>query len=107
MKILYAIQGTGNGHISRAAEIIPHLHKYSDCDVLISGYQNEVEPDFPVKYRLKGLGFVFGKNGGVDVRSTIKSANLKGFLKEIHSVPVEEYDLVINDFEPVTAWACK
>jgi uncharacterized protein (TIGR00661 family) len=25
----------------------------------------------------------------------------------MYMVPVEEYDLVINDFEPVTAWACK
>lgn len=27
--------------------------------------------------------------------------------KEIRSVPVQGYDLVINDFEPVSAWACK
>ena len=27
MKILYAIQGTGNGHISRARDIIPVLQK--------------------------------------------------------------------------------
>ena len=27
MKILYAIQGTGNGHISRARDIIPILKK--------------------------------------------------------------------------------
>lgn len=27
MKILYAVQGTGNGHITRAAEIIPALEK--------------------------------------------------------------------------------
>jgi len=25
MKILYAIQGTGNGHLSRALDIIPNL----------------------------------------------------------------------------------
>ncbi len=27
--------------------------------------------------------------------------------KEINSIPVNDYDLVINDFEPVSAWACK
>ena len=27
--------------------------------------------------------------------------------KEINTLPVEKYDLVINDFEPVSAWACK
>ena len=30
MKILYAIQGTGNGHVSRAREIIPIL-KNTEC----------------------------------------------------------------------------
>ena len=34
MKILYAIQGTGNGHISRAREIIPLLQKYGELDIL-------------------------------------------------------------------------
>ena len=33
MKILYAIQGTGNGHISRAREIIPLLQKYGELDI--------------------------------------------------------------------------
>jgi hypothetical protein len=30
MKILYAIQGTGNGHICRAAELIPEFEKYGE-----------------------------------------------------------------------------
>jgi UDP:flavonoid glycosyltransferase YjiC (YdhE family) len=30
MKILYAIQGTGNGHVSRAREIIPIPKKYGE-----------------------------------------------------------------------------
>jgi uncharacterized protein (TIGR00661 family) len=29
------------------------------------------------------------------------------FLRDIKSLPVEKYDLILNDFEPVTAWACK
>jgi UDP:flavonoid glycosyltransferase YjiC (YdhE family) len=31
MKILYAIQGTGNGHVSRAREIIPISKKKGDA----------------------------------------------------------------------------
>ena len=30
MKILYAIQGTGNGHLTRAKEIIPILKEKED-----------------------------------------------------------------------------
>ena len=37
MKILYAIQGTGNGHLSRAREFIPALAARTSMDVLISG----------------------------------------------------------------------
>ena len=107
MKILYAIQGTGNGHISRARDIIPQLQSFCQCDILISGTQCDVEPGYPVKYRLKGLSFVFGKTGGVDILKTISNADLFNLRREIKQLPVEEYDLVINDFEPVSAWACR
>jgi uncharacterized protein (TIGR00661 family) len=107
MKILYAIQGTGNGHLSRAREIIPILQKKGELDILVSGTQADVELPYPVKYRFKGLCFIFGKKGGVDVMETYKKSNLKRLYKEINSLPVENYDLVINDFEPVSAWACK
>ena len=107
MKILYAIQGTGNGHLSRAREIIPILQKKGDLDLLISGTQADVVLPYPVKYRFKGLCFIFGKKGGIDVMATYKRSNLKRLYKEIRSLPVENYDLVINDFEPVSAWACR
>lgn len=106
MKILYAIQGTGNGHICRAQEIVPILEQYGQVDTLISGTQMDIDPGFPVRYRLHGLGFIFGKNGGVDIMATYRTNNLKDFLKEVAELPVEDYDLVINDFEPVSAWAC-
>ncbi|WBX74509.1 glycosyl transferase [Tenacibaculum pacificus] len=107
MKILYAFQGTGNGHASRAIEIIPYLKQRADVDVLISGYQCELALPFDVKYKYYGLSFIFGKKGGIDIWQTIKKAKLKNLFKEIKSVPLEEYDLIINDFEPVTSWAAK
>jgi uncharacterized protein (TIGR00661 family) len=107
MKILYAIQGTGNGHLSRARDIIPLLQQKGELDILVSGIQADVELPYPVKYKFKGLSFIFGKNGGVDLIATYKKSNLKQLYKEIKNLPIEEYDLVINDFEPVSAWACK
>ena len=107
MKILYAVQGTGNGHISRARDIIPILKKKGEVDILVSGTEAEVSLPYPVKYTFKGLSFVFGKNGGIDLLATYKKGNLKRLYNEIKSLPVEEYDIVINDFEPVSAWACK
>ncbi|MCU4154821.1 glycosyl transferase [Carboxylicivirga sp. A043] len=107
MKILYAIQGTGNGHIARAFDVIPHLQRHGEVDLLVSGIQCDIKLPWAIKYRFYGLSFIFGKNGGVDLKETLLKFRPHRLLKEIYSVPVHQYDLVINDFEPVTAWACK
>lgn len=107
MKILYAIQGTGNGHISRAREIVPLLEKYGDLDILISGTQADVKLSQPLKYQLHGFSFVFGKKGGVDHLETWKSMDLFQFRRDMNTLDLNQYNLIINDFEPVTAWACK
>jgi uncharacterized protein (TIGR00661 family) len=106
MKILYAIQGTGNGHLSRSMDIVPLLKRLGDVDVLISGTQGDLTLPFPVKYQLHGFGFVFGKSGGVDLWKSFLKSRFRKFLKEINELPVDKYDVVINDFEPVSAWAC-
>jgi len=107
-KILYAIQGTGNGHLSRALDIIPILQKKDiELDILISGSQADIDIPYPIKYQFKGLSFFFGTKGGVDVWKTYFKAKTLRLHKEILSLPVEDYDLIINDFEPVSAWACK
>lgn len=105
MKILYAIQGTGNGHICRAAEIIPYLKKHGELDILVSGIQADLELPFKVDYAFKGMSFVFGKRGGIDLVNTYMKNHLNRFMAEVKKVPVEKYDLIINDFEPLSAWA--
>jgi len=107
MKILYAIQGTGNGHITRAKEIIPLLQEKGKLDILISGNDNNLDVGFDVKYNLKGLNFTFGKKGGIDFWQSFKKMKLVRFYKEIKKLPIEDYDLIINDFEPISAWAAK
>ncbi len=107
MKILYAIQGTGNGHISRAREIVPLLQQYGELDLLISGTEAEVSLSQPIKYRLHGFSFVFGTKGGVDKWATFKLMNLRKLWYDVHHLPLAQYDLIINDFEPVSAWACR
>jgi len=107
MKILYAIQGTGNGHISRAREIVPLLQQYGELDLLVSGTQAEVSLAQPLRYRFHGFSFVFGTKGGVDNWATFKIMNLPQLWSDMHSLPLKDYDLIINDFEPVSAWACR
>ncbi len=107
MKVLYAIQGTGNGHICRARDIIPVLSEKVELDLLVSGTQVDIDLPHKVKYRLGGLSFIFGKKGGVNLYQTVKRNSLRRFYREVKELPVEKYDLVINDFEPVSSWACR
>ncbi len=108
MKIFYAVQATGNGHISRASEIIPHLKKYGEVDIFLSGNNYTLRNDLPVAYRSKGLSLHYDRlNGKVDLRKTILEIKIKKVFQEALQLPIEKYDLIINDFECITSMACK
>lgn len=107
MKVLYAVQATGNGHLSRCMEFYPAMSRHAEVDVLLSGIQGDLRLPFPVKYRMHGLSFIFGTRGGIDYIKTALSLKPFRFLKDLISIDLSEYDLIINDFEPITAWACK
>lgn len=107
MKILYAIQGTGNGHLTRAKEIIPILQQKGELDILVSGTETNLDLGFDIKYKLKGLNFTFGKKGGIDFWTSFKKMKLSRFYREIKNLPIQNYDIIINDFEPISAWAAR
>ncbi|WP_318448283.1 MJ1255/VC2487 family glycosyltransferase [Photobacterium leiognathi] len=110
MKILYGIQGTGNGHISRAREMA-RVFQVLDCEVdyYFSGraadkfFDMSCFGDFQVG---KGLTFVT-EQGCVQKWKTWRQLNLGYFRQEVKALDLSDYDLVLNDFEPVTAWAAK
>ena len=111
MKILYGIQGTGNGHISRGRVLAKKLAEYPELVItyLFSGrkkedfFDMEVFGDF---LHYDGLTFIT-KNGKVDNFSTAKKNNIFKFFNDIKQLNCHDYDLIITDFEPVTAWAAK
>ncbi|MFZ6052115.1 glycosyltransferase family protein [Halocola ammonii] len=107
MKILYAIQGTGNGHMARAREVIPELEKFCDFDILIGGSRYELDLGYKVDHRVKSLTLSYDQNGKLSLTKTFRENSFGLFLKEVATLPVKDYDLVISDFEPVSAWACK
>jgi len=107
MKILYAIQATGNGHISRAHEILPHLQKYGKVDTMLSGANSSLPCKFDVSYKSKGLSLFYKKCGGLDYSKMILYNSLLRARKEAVNLPVENYDLIINDFDYITALACR
>ena len=107
LKILYAIQGTGNGHLARATEIVPMLKEMGQVDVLVSGIQGDIELPFKVDFQFYGISFIFGKNGGVSLSKTLLRLRPIRFLIDLIRFPVKNYDIILCDFEPVSAWACR
>jgi uncharacterized protein (TIGR00661 family) len=107
MKILYGIQLTGNGHITRSIKIITALKSTGfDVDIITSGTNSQLELPFKIKKQFKGLSFFYNKKGGINWLKTLTSVKLKQFLSDL-KYDVSEYDLVISDFEPISAWSAR
>lgn len=110
MRIFYGVQGTGNGHITRARVMAKELYdagidvtfqftgrpadKYFDMDIF-NGHQLRT-----------GLTF-YTDNGQVSYLKTARDLKPISFIRDIKALDFTGYDLVICDFEPVTAWAAK
>lgn len=110
MKILYGVQGTGNGHIARARMMAKHFSKRNiDVQYLFSGRAADkyfdMEPfgDFELRH---GLSFVT-KDGKIQTLDTLLTAKPLQLLKDVRQLDVSGYDVIMTDFEPVTAWAGK
>jgi uncharacterized protein (TIGR00661 family) len=107
MKIFYAVQATGNGHISRAIQLLPYLQQFGEVDVFLSGANATLNAPLPIKFRSKGLSLFYSTCGGLDFKKMWKENSMVRALKEANQLPVEKYDLIINDFDFITARACR
>ncbi len=107
MKILYSVQATGNGHIARAFEILPYLKKYGEVDIFLSGSNSHLQVNLPIKYRSRGLSLFYNPQGKLDYWKIGKEIQITAAVKEALELPVDKYDLVINDFESITSLACR
>lgn len=106
MKIFYAVQATGNGHISRAMELLPYLEQYGKVDIFLSGDNSHLKLDAPIKYRSKGISLFYNCKGGLNYWKTMKQLRPVSLWEEVRDLPVEKYDLVLNDFDFITSIAC-
>ncbi|WP_295627928.1 MJ1255/VC2487 family glycosyltransferase [uncultured Nitrosomonas sp.] len=110
MKIFYGIQGTGNGHITRGRIMAKELQA-ADLDVTyqFSGRPQDKFFDMEVfnghQWR-HGLTFVTEK-GKINHLKTVWHSKPLRFLDDINQLDLSSYDLVICDYEPVTAWAAR
>jgi uncharacterized protein (TIGR00661 family) len=107
MRVLYGTQGTGEGHLSRTHAIVPLLREAGvDVDLVISGTTSEGlkkgVPELEPYRAFHGLTYV-RHEGRVSIAKTLgifKPLELAEDYGEIGGT----YDLVITDFEPLTAW---
>ncbi|WP_325890912.1 MJ1255/VC2487 family glycosyltransferase [Grimontia sp. NTOU-MAR1] len=111
MNILYGVQGTGNGHISRARAMAEAFARLPHVEVkfLFSGrpaseyFDMGVFGDYEVR---RGLTFV-SEAGKVSMLKTALNNSLVSFVREVRELDVSGYDLVVSDFEPLTAHAAR
>ena len=107
MKIFYAIQATGNGHISRAIQLYPYLQKFGSVDFFLSGNNASLNIDIPIKYKSAGCSLHYSKCGGLNYWDIAKNIQPIQMYKDAKSLPLKDYDVVINDFDSITSLACK
>lgn len=114
LKILYGVQATGNGHIARA-RIIAEALKNTDIEVdwVFSGREEKDFFDMDIfnglnkPFRMfRGLTFAVD-DGRINPIKTALTNNVFTLIVDIKRLDVSAYDLVISDFEPITAWAAK
>ena len=110
MRIFYGVQGTGNGHITRARAIAPKLRAAgAEVTWLFTGRPRdaffEMEVFGAFEWRA-GLTFQT-RQGQVHYLRTALGNDLVRFVQDIRSLDLGGYDRVITDFEPVTAWAAR
>ncbi|MEO2268752.1 MJ1255/VC2487 family glycosyltransferase [Pseudoalteromonas pernae] len=110
MKILYGVQGTGNGHTTRARVMAKAFRQAGvEVDYFFSGRDPKHYfdmQDFGQYQTRQGLTFVTEK-GRVQGFKTLKNAGVCELIKDIRELDLRSYDFVFNDFEPISAWAAK
>ena len=110
MKILYGVQGTGNGHISRSRLIATELSKRNvTVDYLFSGRPADKFFDMEAFGEYKARpGFTFmTSQGAINYVKTALGFQPLTFMHDMQNLNLNDYDFVISDFEPITAWASK
>ena len=110
MRILYGVQGTGNGHLARTRALLPELRiKDVTIDFIFSG--RVADDYFDMQdygdYRVfRGLTLIH-KRGRLKLLKTLLSNNIFSFIKDVINLKTDHYDLIISDFEPITAWSTR
>jgi uncharacterized protein (TIGR00661 family) len=110
VRILYGVQATGNGHITRSREVIRALRSAGhDVLVLFSGRASDrfwdIEDLRPYVIR-PGLTFT-AVGGRIRYVDSARNLRLLQCYRDIRSFDVSDIDLVLSDFEPLSVRIAK
>ena len=110
MKILFGVQGTGNGHISRSRELVRKLKGDGhEVEVIISGRKAEELKEIEIfaPYRvMKGMTLVTYK-GKMSYLETMFQLDLLRLMSDILTLDTAGTELIITDFEPISSMAAR
>ncbi len=106
MKILFGVQGTGNGHISRSRELVRKLKEAGhDVEVIISGRKEEELKEIEIfePYRvMKGMTLATHK-GKLNYIDTLLQLDLVRLMSDVMMLDTTGTELIITDFDPITS----
>ncbi|WP_419569475.1 MJ1255/VC2487 family glycosyltransferase [Rheinheimera sp.] len=110
MRVLYGVQATGNGHISRARAMGKYLQQHGvQVDYLFSGRPADqlfAMEQFGQFQTRSGLSFVT-EQGQINYLKTALQSKPWQLWQDVRALDCRAYDLVLTDFEPVTALASR
>ncbi len=110
MKILYGVQGTGNGHLARARLLAKEFTRRGvTVDYLFSGRESkhffELEDFGDAQFR-RGLTLAT-RDSRIDRLRTVTNNNVFQFAVDVRNLRPQRYDLVVTDYEPLAAWSSR
>jgi uncharacterized protein (TIGR00661 family) len=106
MRIFYGVNGTGNGHISRARAMAKEFNNAGiEVQYMFSGREPNQYFDMEIfgdAWYRKGLTFSI-ESGKINKWKTLTSLDLLTFFNDVSELNLYGYDRVITDYEPITS----
>ena len=110
MKILFGVQGTGNGHLSRCRTVAYELKALSvEVDYVFSGRPREKYFDMEIFGDFRCCnGLTFATEGGhLNTWKTLTGVKPLQLLRISNPLMSASMILVVSDFEIISAWAAR
>lgn len=110
MNILYGVQGTGHGHLVRSAAMVAGLRSRGhEVHCLLTGRSSAAFADPEIRTSHTLLEGFTGQAAGGRVRMlrTLGQLRVARFLRDVRSFDASRFDLVLTDYEPVSAWIAR